>query len=133
MSWIITGIITLVFAYLALNVAYLGGQQGRPLPPGARPGWFVAVGIGWFAFFVYQVNRTYGRTRVSERGLQFETLFTRRFIAWGEITQVENRRQVSRGNSWHSVRVHFGGGKKRRVPGAFTIFPAERARRLVER
>ncbi len=64
--------------------------------------------------------------------MRFETCFTARFIAWDEITKVEKRRRLSRSGYFWDVRVHFDGGKKRSVPGAFTTSSSEKSRRVLE-
>ncbi|MBO0834479.1 MAG: hypothetical protein J2P28_03035 [Actinobacteria bacterium] len=83
--------------------------------------WFGDVGAFWLASCIYMVNRCYGRTKLSTDGMQLRSIFTRRFIAWGETTQIEKCQHYTRGGSWWEIRIHITGGRKRHLPGAFTL------------
>jgi hypothetical protein len=86
-------------------------------------------GSAWLAYCIYMVNRSYGRTKLSRKGMQFETVFSRRFIAWSEIAKVQEHHHQGRGTSWLDIAVHIAGSRTgRHVPGTLTFGSGPKAR-----
>lgn len=122
---------TLVFAGMAFAI-YLP-DQGDPHPSATeRWWWFGVIGAVWLAGCVYLVNRGYGSTKLSGDGMQLRSFFTRRFIGWREIRQVEKHQHWTRGGSWWDIRIRIAGGQKRHVPGAFTFNSSRKSRRALD-
>jgi peptidoglycan/LPS O-acetylase OafA/YrhL len=97
-NWLWTGLLTLVFAGLAAAI-YLPDQSDPHPSPAEHWWWFGVIGVFWLASCIYLVNRGYGSTKLSRDGMQLRSLFTHRFIAWGEITQIEKHRHWTRSGS----------------------------------
>ena len=116
---------------VALAIAGLTGLTYLPRGSAAHPSHFTAAGhwwwIGvfgsaWLAYGIYLLNRSYGSTKLSASGMQFETVFSRRFIAWGEITKVQKHHHQGRGTSWLDIAVHIGGSRTGgHIPGTLTF------------
>jgi hypothetical protein len=130
-NWLWTGLLSLVFACMAAAI-YLP-DQGDPHPSATeRWWWFAVIGACWLASCIYMVNRGYGSTKLARDGMRFRSFFTRRFIAWGEITQIEKHQHLTRSGSWWDIRVRIAGGQKRHVPGAFTFNSSRKSRRALD-
>jgi hypothetical protein len=92
--------------------------------------WFGVFGSFWLAYCIYMVNLGYGRTKLSRDGMKFRTFFSRRFIAWGKITQVQERRNAGRGTDWSYIGVRIAGGRtERHVPGTLTLGSGAKAQK----
>lgn len=134
LNWVWTGVLSLVFGWLAAAI-YLPEQGGSHPSATARWWWIGVVGACWVANCVYMVNRGYGATELSADGLRMHSCFTRRFIAWTDITSVEPKSHKShsgRGIPWWDITVHISSGQKRHLPGTFTFTSSKKSRRALK-
>ncbi|MEV5607276.1 hypothetical protein [Streptomyces sp. NPDC052225] len=88
-----------------------------------EPGtWWWVGGLGAFVvgMFVSTVNLIYGRSLLTERGLEFRTFVSRRAIPWSEVAAIETRQRVSRSGIWSDLRVVRVRGRSLGMPGTVT-------------
>lgn len=78
-------------------------------------------GTLWLPTFFYQINRGYGKTKLTADRMQFCSFVSRRRVPWNEITRIEKHSHQTRGGTWWDIRVHRAAGRPLRVPGAFTF------------
>ncbi|MER7737304.1 hypothetical protein ABTX34_03040 [Streptomyces sp. NPDC096538] len=112
-NWWWTGFLTLVFAGWAV-------AAGLAQPASERWWWVGGTGVLWSASVLYMINRGYGRTCLTEDGMQFRTFVSRRAIPWSEITRIEKRRHSTRGGAWWDLRAVRRRGRALTIPGVFT-------------
>ncbi|MFB7341262.1 hypothetical protein ACFCZ6_14490 [Streptomyces hydrogenans] len=112
-NWWWTGFLTLVYAGTATAVTLT-----EPTPN--QWWWGGGVAVAWLASLFYMVNRGYGRTLLTDSGMEFRTLVGRRSIPWAEITRIEKRQHQARSAFWWDLQVVRVRGRSLTIPGAFT-------------
>lgn len=80
MSWWRTGLVTLALAIVTVAVGL-----GERAPD--RAWWIAGFGVFSVIVFLGMVSGIYGRVVLTEEGMQFRTLFSRRSIPWSEIAR----------------------------------------------
>jgi hypothetical protein len=111
-NWWWTGFLTLVYAGTAAAVTSEPASNQR--------WWGGGVAVAWLALLFYMINRGYGRTLLTESGMEFRTFVGRRSIPWTEITRIEKRQHQVRGGFWWDLQVVRVRGRSLTIPGAFT-------------
>ncbi|WP_326844483.1 PH domain-containing protein (plasmid) [Streptomyces sp. NBC_01558] len=126
MSWWRTGLVTLALAIVTVAVGL-----GERAPD--RAWWIAGFGVFSVIVFLGMVSGIYGRVVLTEEGMQFRTLFSRRSIPWSEIAGVETRTRRMRSRTWWELRVVRVRGRALTVPGTATerLWDAELDRKLL--
>ncbi|MFD8810601.1 hypothetical protein ACFV23_03655 [Streptomyces sp. NPDC059627] len=112
-NWWWTGFLTFIWAGTTVAEIMTG-------PTSNRWWWGGGFGVAWLALTFYMINRGYGRTLLTAKGMEFRTLISRRSVSWAEIADIEKRQHQVRGGSWWDLRAVRVRGRSLTIPGAFT-------------
>jgi hypothetical protein len=133
--WLWIGVVGLVIAGITAATYLPRGSAVHPshLTAAGHWWWSGVFGSSWLAYCIYMVNLGYGRTKLSRDGMHFHTFFSRRFIAWGEITRVQEWTIAGRSpTDWSYIGVRIAGGRtERHVPGTLTLGSGARAQKVL--
>lgn len=131
LNWWWADVMAVVFVAASCLPLYLTQRHHRA-PAAESWSWPGALGALGLAVYVLVVVRGCGRTKLSSDGMRLHFFFNRRFIAWDDITEIEKHSHTTRHGTYWDVRVHLVCGRKRHVPGAFTLNGRRRSVRMLD-